>query len=149
MHFLPPTLQIIRNRIIQKDTLLLIRKHHLLPRPIQRPTRSLLPAHTTPLPRAPHSLQHTAIPPDVQILHVRIRIPRAREGGKVPGNQLRGEEVVGVAERGLVAVGEAEVAAVEAEVGEVWVAVGIAGFDGAGGETGEAEVVGVVARIEC
>lgn len=69
------------------------------------------------------------------------------ESRKVARHQLQSFEIAGIAQRILVAVGEANVCAVEAEVGQVRVSIRVARCDGATCEARSTEVVGVVASV--
>jgi len=83
----------------------------------------------------------------LQIPSRRIRVPRPRESRKVSRNQLQSLQIVGVAQRILVTVSETDVGAVQAEVRQIGVAVGVAGGDGTAGEAGSVEIVRVVAAV--
>jgi hypothetical protein len=88
---------------------------------------------------------HVRISSHLQVPHRRIRIPRPRESGKVARDELQSLQIVRIAQRVLVAIGETDVRTMQAEVRQSWVAVGIARSDGTAGEPRSAEVVGVVA----
>jgi len=83
----------------------------------------------------------------LEVIHGRIRVALPSESRKVARHQLQSFQIAGITQWVLVAVGEAYVCAMEAEVGQVRVSIRVAGRDGTTGESRSTEVVGVVASI--
>ena len=88
---------------------------------------------------------HIRVPSHLQVLHRRIRIPRSRESGEVARDELQSLQIIRIAQRVLVAIGEPDVRTVQAEVRQSWVTIGIARSDRTAGEPRSAKVVGIVA----
>ena len=83
----------------------------------------------------------------LEVLHGRIRVALPSESRKVARHQLQSLEIADITQWVLVAVSEAYVCAMEAEVWQVRVSIRVARCDGAACESRSTEVVGVVASI--
>lgn len=83
----------------------------------------------------------------LEVLHGRIRVALPSESRKVARHQLQSLEIASITQWVLIAVSEAYVCAVKAEVGQVRVSIRVARCDGAACESRGSEVVGVVASI--
>ena len=90
---------------------------------------------------------HIRVTSHLQIFHRRVWIPRPRESRKVARNQLQSLQVIRISKRVQVAISEADVRAVQAEVRQVRVAIRVARSDGTAGKTRSAKVVRVIAAI--
>jgi len=83
----------------------------------------------------------------LEVLRGRIRVALPSESRKVARHQLQSLEIAGITQWVLVAVGEAYVCAMEAEVGQVRVSIRVARCDGAACQSRSTEVVGIVASV--
>jgi len=83
----------------------------------------------------------------LEVLRRRIRIALPGESRKVARHQLQSLKIASITQRVLVAVSEAHVRTMEAEVGQVRVAIGVAGCDGTTCESRSTEVVGIITTI--
>lgn len=83
----------------------------------------------------------------LEVLHGRIRVTLPSESRKVARHQLQSLEIACITQWVLVAIGEAYICAMEAEVGQVRVSIGVSGCDGTTCKPRSTEIVGVVATI--
>lgn len=90
---------------------------------------------------------YVRVPAHLEVLRRRIRIALPSESRKVSRHQLQRFKITSITQRVLVAVCEAHVRAVEAEVRQVRVPIRIAGSDRTARESRSTEVVGVVTCV--
>lgn len=90
---------------------------------------------------------HVRVSAHLEVLRRWIRITLPGESRKVARHQLQSFQIASITQWVLVAVSEADVRTVEAEVGQVRVTIRVAGSDGTARESRSTEVVGIITSI--